>query len=283
MWIDGEAVSVSVLKERVGIKLKTLGVSWEITEEDFARIIDGCITDLIEERVIRARAEEMGITATNILEDFDDGTDSNYGEGFEFMEHADIDWLKRVRENLELIELSEQIALDLSGNIVATDEELQSEYEKRIEFYIIPEVLEHQVIKVNNSDLANDIHKQLTRKRSSFESLAQKHSCIRGEGALGEVIRKSAGDFPGEHEEDVLALKVGQISPVLMSSDGYYIYKISRKYPQVILPLESVEERLTKEIIMEKRSEIFRKWLDKNVRKTNIQYGTPLPFSGDEQ
>ena len=59
MWIDGEAVSVSVLKERVGIKLKTLGVSWEITEEDFARIIDGCITDLIEERVIRARAEEM--------------------------------------------------------------------------------------------------------------------------------------------------------------------------------------------------------------------------------
>ncbi len=282
-WIDEEAVPVSVLKEKVEIKHKTLGVSWEITEEDFARIIDGCISDMVKEKVIRTRAEEMGLETKNDYGEFDEGADTGYVEGFELLAQANADWLKRVRADFELIDLSEQIALRLSGNIEITDEELRGEYEKRIDFYIIPEVLEHQVIKVDNSDLANDIHKQLTRKRSSFESLAQKHSSIRGEGALGEVIKKSAGDFPGEHEEDVLALKEGQISPVLTSSDGYYIYKIVRKYPKAILPFESVEERLRKDIVAERRSEIFRNWLDENVRKITIRYGTPLPFYGDEQ
>lgn len=283
LWIENEPVQVKVLKDKVSIKMKTLGVTWEITEQDFARIVDGCINDLVAERVIRQKADSLGLQITPGFENLDEDVNVYYGEGFEFLEQSDLDWWKRVRSGLELIDLSEQIALNLTGDMVIAEEDIRKEYENRIDFYTTPEILEYQIIKLTHSEQAEEVHKQLLRKGLTFESLAKKHSSIRGEGALGEIIRKKAGEFPGDHEAELLKLKEGQISPILLSSDGYYIYKICRKYPEEVLPLDTVRDRLGQDLIAGRRTEIFQKWLDQEIRKVTIRYGTPLPFIGAEQ
>lgn len=283
LWIEKEPVPVKILKDKVDVKMKTLGVTWEISEEDFARIVDSCINDLVTERVVRQKADSMNLQVAAGFENLGDDSNVYYGEGFEFLEQSDIDWWKRVRSGLELIDLSEQIALKLTGDIVIAEEDIRKEYENRIDFFTTPEILEYQIIKVNDPGQADDIHKQLSRKRSTFEALAKKHSCIRGEGALGEIVRKSAGEFPGNHEMELLKLKEGRISPVLMSGDGYYIYKICRKYPEQVLPLDEVRDRLRQDLIGGRRTEVFQKWLDQEIRKVTIRYGTPLPFNGAEQ
>ncbi len=279
LWIDGEPVKIDYLKNRVSVKVQTWGIIAELEERDLARITDLVIDELVKERVIRKKALELNLDAGVDVKLEEDYPVMSFPEGFEMLENAERQWWDRVVSNMELLTYSDQISSYLSQNLIVTDDDIKMAYEDRMDFYTFPSVYEYQVIRVNDAELATDIHRQL-RQRASFESLAKKHSNIRGEGALGEIATGAIGEFPVEIEPELADIAEGRISPVLRAQDGYYIYRILKKHDSYVKPFEEVRDSLYKELKMIQRTRIFQRWLDRETRKVSIRYGTPLPHGG---
>ncbi|MBN1879244.1 peptidyl-prolyl cis-trans isomerase [bacterium] len=279
LWIDGEATLVPQLKARVAVRLMDWGLEDDIGDEDIQRAITSCIRDLCVEKVIRQEANRLGLKA---IEDTGQVPEElkRYGEGFEFMADGETEWWNRVVSGLQVMDLAGGISEHLARDIDVTDEMIRQEYEQRLDYFTKPERLEFRIIRVYDADLAKDLYAQLKRKWK-FETLAQKHSNLKGEGAQGESVIKQAGELPSEFEAELIQLKPGEISRVLAASEGYFIYKLIKKYPPEVLPLESVRDRLQEELVVRLRSRIFQDWLDQEVNKLEIRQGTPLADLGD--
>jgi len=268
------------MKNSVKTKVKTWALDGEIGEEDFDRVVESWVEDLRMERVIREEARRAGYTVRNFKEEIPEKMVESYPEGFEFAERNEMEWWNKVSSGVELMELTAQIVEDLTKDIEVSEEVLNAEYMRRIEFYTLPESLEVQVIRVYDSELAQELHKKLLRQWK-FETLAQKHSNLNGDGSYGETIRKNVGEFSREIEPELLAMKAGDISRVFVSQEGYFIYKLVKKHPSQILPFETVRDKVSEDWLIAQKSLIFREWLESEMQKIDVRYGTPLPYWGD--
>jgi parvulin-like peptidyl-prolyl isomerase len=280
LWIDNTPISVAEMKNSVKTKVKTWALDGEIGEEDFDRVVESWVEDLRMERVIREEARRAGYTVRNFKEEIPEKMVESYPEGFEFAERNEMEWWNKVSSGVELMELTAQIVEDLTKDIEVSEEVLNAEYMRRIEFYTLPESLEVQVIRVYDSELAQELHKKLLRQWK-FETLAQKHSNLNGDGSYGETIRKNVGEFSREIEPELLAMKAGDISRVFVSQEGYFIYKLVKKHPSQILPFETVRDKVSEDWLIAQKSLIFREWLESEMQKIDVRYGTPLPYWGD--
>jgi hypothetical protein len=279
LWIDNQPITLDYLKDRISVKVQMWGHVDEIDEKDYARILDIVIDELVQETIIRKKAVELGFNdEIDVLPD-EDHPSLSFPEGFELLENAERNWWNRVVNNIELLSYSNQIARYLGGDIDISETEIETAYLERIDFYTGPEVYEYQVIRVNDAELANEIHRQLMRG-GAFESLAKKHSNLRGDGALGDIAVKAIGEFPVEIESELSKIDVRQLSPVFRAQDGYYIYKILKKHDSEVLSLEDVRDTLEEDLRMLERTRFFQSWLNRETRKTSVKYGTPLPFGG---
>ncbi len=281
LWIDGEPVLVGELQERVSVSLRDWSLEGEINDSDIERIVENCIRDIVSEKVIRREAVRLGLKTFDDSGDIPAELNTKPAEGFEFLEKSEEEWWQRVVSSFQVMDFAGGISEHLATNLEITEEMIQQEYIQRQDYFTKPESLELQVIRVYDPELANDIHARLDKKWK-FETLAQNHSNLKGEGAQGASFVKQAGELPSEYGNELLQLKPGQNSRVLASSEGYFIYRLLKKYPAEVLPLDSVRDRLRKDLVISQRSRIFREWLDHEIEKLDIRRGTPLAISGDQ-
>lgn len=279
-WLDGDPVMLPDFKDRVAISLKNWGLEEEVTEQDIQRAIDTSIRDLKVEKIIRREAERLGLKPIDKPEEVPKELTGRYGEGFETLEESETEWWNRVVSGFQIMDLAGGISEHLARDIVITEEMIQQDYEARKDYFTKPESFEFQIIRVHDLDLANDLHARL-KKRWKFETLAQEHSNLNGEGAHGESVIKQSGELPGEFEADLQQLNPGEFSRVLASSEGYFIYKLIKKIPAEVLPLESVQDRLREDLAIRLRSAMFQEWLDREIAGLEYTPGTPLAVSGD--
>jgi len=280
LWIQNKPVLIADFKREVEVKIKTWVVEDELTDEDFARIVDTVINELAQEQVLRREAEHLNIQIDKSALKLS-SEKQKYPEGFEALEKADEIWKKRISQKFELMMISQKIAENLHENISIDEETTLKFYEENIQRFTEPESFDLRVIQLNDPDLAKDISKKL-RKGWKFSTLAKNYSSKRGDGADGELYRMHAGEFPQNIEENLANMKPGRISDILSSEDGYYIFKLEKKYPSVILPFDDVKDSLQEELFLRKKSRLFKDWLDAEVEKLTIRQGTPIPFPGDK-
>ncbi|MCD4653166.1 peptidyl-prolyl cis-trans isomerase, partial [bacterium] len=275
-WIQDEPILMDAFKWNVETKIKTWMIEGDITEEEFARILDFTIEELAQERVLRREAARLNLEIVlPEIEQTDQKKD--YPEGFASLKKSDYNWSERISRKMELMIISRKIAEKLMGNIKIEPDKVRLFYEENMDRYTEPELFELRVIRLYNPDLAEDIYKKLN-SGWKFDTLAVNYSNLRGDGARGEVFKKQLGEFPREFEMELAALKPGRISKVLCSAEGYYIYKMVKKYPSVVLPFEEVNNGLQEELRFREEARIFQEWLEKEVKKMTIRLGTPLPF-----
>ncbi|HPQ38770.1 MAG TPA: peptidyl-prolyl cis-trans isomerase, partial [bacterium] len=281
IWIGDEPITVDTFRQRVETTLKTCFIEQQFTDEEYALIVDQTIRDLVREKVIREKAAEMGIRVDpgdyTVVPD----TNPDYPEGFEALTGLEKEWRGRIQDRMESMILASEIAGRMASGIVIDDEMLQTQYRDTIDQYTRPESLDLQVIRVYDQDLAEDISKKL-KSGWKFSRLAEIYSNIRGEGAAGNIFRRERGEFSVPFESKLMELKPGQITEVLTSQEGYFIYRVEKKYPATVLPFEEVKDRLREEYRSRAETRIFQEWLDGEIQTVNIRMGTPLPSPGGE-
>jgi peptidyl-prolyl cis-trans isomerase C len=85
---------------------------------------------------------------------------------------------------------------------------------------------------------------------------------------------KRRGGMDPRHEPQILALKTGEVSPVMEDGQAYYIYKVDTKRAQ---PLESVEKDIQSTLQTERAQKALRDLLDNSKPQLNDAYFGPEP------
>jgi len=143
----------------------------------------------------------------------------------------------------------------------ATEEELSSEYQLRLEEFVIKDSVWFKHIFFDTSDSspeesgaknekAKEVYNRLINTSATFEELVLSESedevsKTRG-GQIGPVMAKDeVADqlYGSEFIANIFSLEVGETSRVLKSNVGYHIVQITEKKPAQLLPKDDEEVR----------------------------------------
>ena len=157
----------------------------------------------------------------------------------------------------------------------ATDEELQRYYRRNLDQFDIKEQVRaaHILLRIEKDadavtiqkrhDLADKILKQL-QDGADFTQLAKTYSDDKSNanngGDLGTFGR---GTMVNEFEEAAFALRPGQLSPVVQTSFGFHIIKVTEYIEPGVKPLVDVMDEVKAGLILEKSRQLaYEKAMD---------------------
>ena len=165
-----------------------------------------------------------------------------------------------------------------------TNEELSAEYEKKKSDFAVPATVRayHILIKadstmsdaerVNAKKQAQTILDKLLVSPADFEKLAKENSSCPSNVNGGDLGYFGKGEMVQEFEDAAFAGEVGKIIPHLVETQfGYHIIKVVDKKDAGFKNLTDVQEQLKEEILMEKRYNSYKKYIEDLEKKYNIK------------
>lgn len=214
-----------------------------ISESDFYEELkaahgENVLRQLIEEMIIEAEAEKLGIddeTVQNELEIMMDqyGAD-NETEFFELFTRQDAD----DEDDLEQLIKRQLVMEEYTDNMERiTEDTLEAEYERGMK-------VEARHILVSDEEEADDLYQRLTEDGASFEELASEYSTdptSSEEG--GNVGSFRRGTMNPAFEQTAFQLDTGEISEPVQGPAGYHIIEVLDRIP-FDEPFEEVQEQL---------------------------------------
>lgn len=138
-------------------------------------------------------------------------------------------WFEAYRQRVALEMLREKFVED---QVTVTDEQIEEAYlrNKHIPPITQPERRRISLILVQDKSLAEQIHKELMRDPSRFAALAREYSVsatAQDGGAMAAYFPRPSDDELDAEEKAIFGLqKPGDISDVVPTSAGYYIYRL---------------------------------------------------------
>ncbi len=161
----------------------------------------------------------------------------------------------------------------LGGEIKVTEEEARKFYEDNFErLFKVPESMKVAHIFTRRFKKARDIYKKL-KSGEKFEELAKKYSedaSTRDSGGLIGVI-KHGGKIMKDIQDELFKpeyKKPGAVTDILISREGYHIFKVYEYFPEKIYPFEKMKDRIYSAI----RSMKFQEGKDKYLQSLRNKY-----------
>ena len=183
-----------------------------------------------------------------------------------------LDLRKTVSKQL-IIKKLEEI---LMGRVVVSDEEIKVFYEKNIEIFIQPKQVRVSNITVQSEDKAKELLSSV-RSGTDFGEIAKiysKDDLSREKG--GDMGLISIGDLPPELEKAAFLLKVGEISDIIASDDGYHLIKVTDRISGKEATLADSKENIRGFLLKEKGTDAFYVWLSEQRNAAKIEINEDL-------
>ena len=200
-------------------------------------------------------------------------------------------------DNTSLFMTAERVKLDyllldqdkIAEGIEATDEQLKQNFEENATLYLTPEQrkVSHILVSVDKhgkegaEKRAGDLYAEIVSKAKTFEELATTESD-------DTLAADSAGDMGFLQMQDMNAafadaaakLKIGEISPPVLTPAGYEIIKVTEIKPEVVPEFDSVKDQVKKAFQTEEAGKIF---IDKieTLQTTAFENDSSLDPSSD--
>jgi peptidyl-prolyl cis-trans isomerase SurA len=139
-----------------------------------------------------------------------------------------------------------------SGSDGATDQQAKAEADKQAE----------QAALAAAESQANDLLKQI-RAGASFEDIAKKYSDGPSAAQGGDLGAFKRGALAKELEDRTFAMKVGDVTDVIRTKQGFVILKVTNHQTAGIPPLKDVESRVMDALYYQKLQPALRAYLTK--------------------
>ncbi len=170
----------------------------------------------------------------------------------------------------EMLMIEKTIDREVRRGINIQPSEVNSYYTENIEDYTQTERIavcgiliktESVRTSLESRELAEDVHTAAV-KGADFKELAANYSedSHRDEG--GDFGYVGRGQLLKEIEDKIFATKNGEVSDILETPLGYYIFKVYDKQDEKRVPLEDVYEKVQMAIYRTKMQEKFEDWLE---------------------
>jgi parvulin-like peptidyl-prolyl isomerase len=184
--------------------------------------------------------------------------------------------LKIPRENIdqaahaEAVKVQKFLYFNVYNHIDVPDKEVNEYYRNNLdEFRKKTEVLLHQIL-VEDREIALKIRGELKNSPQKFEEIAKKQSISMEASKGGLMGYFEKGTLPKDMEDVVFSLPVNTISPVVESSYGFHIFKITQKKRERLLYLKKVKPGIKNKLLSNKLREAYRKFLNQARERLKI-------------
>jgi len=180
-----------------------------------------------------------------------------------------------LREARRKILMAKYIEEEVEKKIVVEEAELRDYYEKNRDKFLVPERMRASHILVKTEEKAKELLDKLS-DGAGFEELAGTESIDLTNRRGGDVGYFTNGQLIPEFEEACKKLAVGEISPIVKTSFGYHIIKLTDRKPAHSKEFEEVKEEIEKEMTSLKRRERFSRIVEGLKNKASIEIHTEL-------
>lgn len=252
------------------------------------------VRDLIDQELLLQRGAHLGITAdAEVIKRLDEMRKQMKLESMEALQQAaeqqGVDWEEYKQGLRENIITQMVISREVGSRVQITKEETQKYYEENQERLQQPEQVRLSEILVSTTPpegqpqqqeaqeaqptdpaklaeaeaKARELLEQI-RKGATFEEVAKQHSQGASAAEGGDIGYFRRGMLAKELEDLTFdKLKVGEVSDVIRTRQGYILLKVSAHQQPGVPPLKDIEPRIQEAIYMEKLRPSLRTYLTK--------------------
>jgi parvulin-like peptidyl-prolyl isomerase len=276
--VNGDILTFSEFVNRQAAAVQAARVAGAGVErflrENNARILQEAVDELLlvqraDELGIRLRPEYIADVIEGIRKENNIASDEALREQLE-REGMTLDDLKR---NIERSILKRQVLTrELEAKVAVTEAEARADYDARQADYTTKAQVRLQEILVaaaEGRDAQEDARRLVARARSGedFAALAREHSDAPTRGAGGELGAVNLGEMNPLVEQELAALRPGDVSEPVALAEGYRIFRVVERSDASVVPYEQVREQITRRLTQERYAREYDAYIE-GLRKT---------------
>ncbi len=247
--------------------------------EQYARLKEEVLSELIEERIMLRRARELLITVgeaeldARIEEIRKDYADGSFNTLFSSDAMSFSTWRKALLKRM-LIE--KVVAADVNAKVQVTEAEAESYYKANRKRYAADRRVRAVQIVVRDRDRAEAILKRL-KAGEEFDKVAREVSIGPEAEKGGDLGFFEQGVMPEAIDRLVFSLPVGKLSGVVQSPYGFHIFKVLDREQGGGRTFAEAKERVIADLRKLKEEEAYERWLDGLKERATVVVNRPLP------
>ena len=178
-------------------------------------------------------------------------------------------------------------------NAAVSEEEIKKYYDDNDETqFKVPEQIKvsHILIKFNvpegqqlNDNIKNEAKAKISdieqhlNEGADFAELAKKYSeDIASAPKGGDIGYISKGQTVAEFENAAFALKVGEVSPIVETTYGFHLLKVTDKKDSYIKSFDEVEDTIKSYLVYNKKMQLWQDFIYTLIDKAEIKYLSEL-------
>lgn len=250
------------------------------SEQDCAQGSRDVLRGLIDRQLLLEKGKDLGITAdTEVVKRLDEIRKQMKLGTMEDLEKAAASQgmsFEDFKQNLRTDIITQQvIQREVGPHINVSNEEVRRFYEKHKAELTHPEEIRLSEILISTDDAgsdeakiaaakakADDVLKQI-REGASFEDLAKKVSQDSSGAQGGDLGNFPRGKLAKQLEDTTFAMKVGDVSDVIHTRQGFVILKVTEHVQAGTPPFKDVQDRVRDAVYMQKMQPAMRDYLKK--------------------
>ncbi len=226
------------------------------------RLEEEVLDNLITEKIMYLRAEELGLTVgPEELDKRIGEIKKDYGESFSRMFAESKQSLEQWKEDLKKEMLFEKlVAVDVNVHVQVSEEEAKDYFNKNSDKYIAqPKVRVAQIV-VRDAATAREALRQL-KAGADFSAVAREKSIGPEAGRGGDLGFITREVMPEPLDKAIFALYPNRISPVVKSQYGFHILKVLEVSPAKVKNFAESKQEVMADVRAMKEEAAFGRWL----------------------
>jgi len=290
--VNGDIIALSDFKKQDEILYQSLASQYrgeelrEAYEKSKKNLLDGMITDFLLVQEAKKQEIDVNTQKEKMVEDmmeqygFSSIEDLRRAMGQQGVDY-DI-WLDHQEREL----LKEGVLFYSFGkDIVVDDAEVINYYRQNQEEFIEPASFELKAIYLSGT---GKVQEELNGKMDEikgkldagemFEDLAEKYSEGPYKENRGELGSFKKGTLDRTLEQAVEKIEVGEVTPWIQTSNGWYLLKLVDKEEEHVKDFDEVRAEIENRIFQRERQEKTIKYLEELREKSYIEIKIPDPY-----
>ena len=255
----------------------------EVYQQKRMQIVSDALEQLVERRLILHEFKDSGaVIPEGFIDDqIKDQIRERYGDRVTLIKTLQGEGItmeayrQRIRDDL-VVEYMRQ--KHISSALLISPEKIQTYYETNRTEYQVADQVKLRMIVINRPPAASSSHlrelaNEILRKideGAPFEEMANIYSDQTKKNSGGDWYEKSG--LRNELAEVAFKLEPGQHSGVIETPGAFFLVKVEEKRTAHVRPLQEVRDDIEKILLLQERSRLQKKWLDRLRKKSFVRY-----------
>jgi len=274
--IDGDPITLIELDRYAEIAKKRPG--GDQVAVDQKAILD----ELILDKIIQKQVEILGLKASDqqidsYIESIRSRNNLSEEQLMEALKQQNMSWDQYRAQVRADIERANLINREIRAKVNVSPEEIERYYKAHLDEYGATTKVTARLISLqvpagtNEADKAEirakaeEVHK-LAADGGNFAKLAKEYSQGPAAAEGGDIGEIQPDEMRPEFAKAAKSLAPGQVSPLIVTADGFHILKIEKSSGETHRPLAEVSDEIKEKLYKEAMETRYDRWLNQDLR-----------------